>query len=132
MTMRDLKRSTAVLLGAAILTMSADAAAAAVDGGLLAGMDGMREEDASRLLRERIEARASVGAAEAPLADWLVSEGFKIKRLPIALRPAVEYAEASKTTGSPLCRRQALVKWRIAADGTITWLFAHYGISTGL
>ncbi|MFZ0267680.1 hypothetical protein [Caulobacter sp.] len=132
MTMRDLKRSTAVLLGAALLGVGADAGAASTDGGLLAGMDGMREEDANRLLRERIEARASVGAADAPLAEWLSSEGFKIKRLPIALRPAVAYAEASKTTGPPVCRREALVKWRTAADGTITWLYAHYGISACL
>ncbi|KQY93951.1 hypothetical protein ASD21_10230 [Caulobacter sp. Root1455] len=132
MTMHDLKRSTAVLLGAALLGVGVGAGAAPTDGGLLAGMDRMREEDANRLLHERIEVRASVGAAGAPLADWLVSEGFKIKRLPIALPPAVEYAEAFKTTGSPVCRRQALVRWRTAADGTITWLSTHYGISACL
>jgi hypothetical protein len=126
--MRFAGQGLAIVLGAAALVTGA----CATDSGLLAGFDGMAEADAARVLRERVEARASVGGAEAGLADWLTSEGFKVRSLPAPIHGAVKYSEAFKTTGSPVCRRQALVKWRTAADGTITWLFTHYGVGACL
>lgn len=119
--MRDLGRTTAMLLGAAALAGGAEAA-----DGLLTGMDRLREDDASQTLLARIEARAPVGGPEAKLADWLVSEGFKVRRLPGP--NATRYGEAFKTAGSPVCRKQAMVQWRAAASGAVTWLDARYGV----
>ncbi|KQY27584.1 hypothetical protein ASD38_16895 [Caulobacter sp. Root487D2Y] len=117
-----------VILGAAALATGAWAA----DDRLLSGLDRMAEADAGRVLRERVEARAPVGGAEAGLADWLISEGFKVTTLSVPVKDAVKYSEAFKTMGSLVCRRQAMVKWRTAADGTITWLDARYGIGACL
>jgi hypothetical protein len=121
--MRVTGQGLAVLLGAAALATGAWAA----DKALLSGLDRQGEAEASRVLRERVQARAPVGGAEAGLADWLTSEGFKVESLPAPVAGAVKYSEAFKTTGSPVCRKQAMVQWRTAANGTITWLDARYG-----
>jgi hypothetical protein len=117
MTMRDLGRRAAVLLGAAALTAS---------------FYQMRDEDAGRVLREKIEARAPVGGSDAGLADWLTSEGFKVQSMRAPVGEAVNYSEAFKTTGSPVCRKRAMVQWRTTANGTITWLDARYGFGACL
>ena len=126
--MHDLGRRAAVLLGAAALSASANA----TDGGLLTGFDQMRDEDASRVLRQKIAARAPVGGPEAGLADWLTAEGFKVQSLRAPVGEAVNYSEAFKTTGSPVCRKRAMVQWRTTANGTITWLDARYGFGACL
>jgi hypothetical protein len=128
MTPRTAGRELAVVLGAAALATGAWAA----DSALLSGLDRQGEAEAVRVLRERVAARAPVGGAEAGLADWLTSEGFKVKSLPAPVEGAVKYSEAFKTIGSPVCRKQAMVQWRTAADGTITWLDARYGIGACL
>jgi hypothetical protein len=129
--MRGLRGVTAGVLAATVLSgVALSSTAWAADKDLLAGLDRLPEAQASQALRARVEARAAIGAPEAPLADWLASEGFKVSRMPG--RGDTRYGEAFKTTGSPVCRKQALVQWRATADGAVTWLDAHYGIGACL
>jgi hypothetical protein len=82
-------------------------------------------EARAKLLQERIRTRFPIGTPEAGLADYLTSQGLKVKRTTGSGAPERPiYGEARATYGPAACKMLVSVFWRGTKDGRLTELRA--------
>lgn len=94
---------------------------------LFANLEGLSYEEGQSVLRHRVDAKFRVGSSEGELADYLRSQGLRVRRITTSGAPGSPIFGQSDARTGGYCEKIVRVDWRATAQQRITELMVSYG-----